>query len=228
MLPIYMITLSDNTNIVQHQIRQRLIEQLNGRDLRMVKAIDTRTSQSLNNVRRFVDKDAWEKLIKANHRRKRDNHKDLTNGAVGCYLSHVRVWQHILEDSPEMAMVIEEDAWIRDLESFETLSIPPLDSWDILLFGCIDLSRRKRTTPTTWVPVTRFLETHAYLIKKNTILKIKSKMFPVTQQLDWQLSSLIQEGLLKVVTHTGKVISQDRQGGTNIQNLPCSTRIINS
>ena len=40
----------------------------------------------------------------------RTKHYQLTKGAIGCYLSHVKIWENILKNNYEYALIFEDDA----------------------------------------------------------------------------------------------------------------------
>jgi hypothetical protein len=60
-------------------------------------------------------------------------------GAVGCYLSHLRVYQDIVDKSTEMALVLEDDARIsaRVIE-FLRSPPPPAPAFDYCFLDCDD------------------------------------------------------------------------------------------
>ena len=60
-------------------------------------------------------------------------HRDLTLGEVGCYISHMRVWQKVVDESIPYAIVLEDDLHIEPsfaaiLNQIEQLST----DWDMI------------------------------------------------------------------------------------------------
>ena len=41
-------------------------------------------------------------------------YKELTQGEIGCYLSHVKCWQHIVEQKLDYAVILEDDFSLHD------------------------------------------------------------------------------------------------------------------
>jgi GR25 family glycosyltransferase involved in LPS biosynthesis len=121
----------------------------------------------------------------------RTKHYQLTKGAIGCYLSHVKLWEHILKTNTEYALVFEDDAKIpKRIKKIidKQLKYIPSD-WDIILFGhmCTECIAYKN-----YYSVNRFMLTHCYLIKRTAIIKIMetNTLFPISQQIDSHLSEL--------------------------------------
>lgn len=60
-------------------------------------------------------------------------HKHLTNGELGCYLSHVQVWQKIVDEHLDYAVILEDDILLqvdiqRGLEAVKSIQQP----WDLI------------------------------------------------------------------------------------------------
>lgn len=145
----------------------------------------------------------------------RYKHYQLTKGAIGCYLSHVKIWEHIVDHDYEMVLVFEDDA--RPPPNFlklvkQNLKLIPKD-WDIVLLGklcnsCVDKGG--------YYDVNRFMLTHAYLIKKKAIIKIleTDTLFPISQQIDAYMSEL--SSTLKIYAVKKDIVRQG-QSRTDIQ-----------
>jgi hypothetical protein len=43
----------------------------------------------------------------------RTKHYQLTRGSVGCYMSHLQLYQHIIKTDAQFAFIFEDDAVIR-------------------------------------------------------------------------------------------------------------------
>lgn len=121
----------------------------------------------------------------------RYKHYQLTTGAIGCYLSHVKIWEQILKSSQDNVLIFEDDASpppnCLSLMQMGIQHIP--DDWDIILIGkhCIDCEDMGR-----YYKVNRFILLHTYMINKKCIRKIKEdgNLFPIGQQLDAYLSEI--------------------------------------
>lgn len=138
----------------------------------------------------------------------RTKHYQLTRGAIGCYLSHVKIWKDIVEKGHNNALIFEDDANIpkniheRMIKSMK--GVP--DDWDIILFGfdCRDCKNIKN-----YRIVNRFFLTHCYAISYSCIVKIlkTNSLFPITQQIDSYLSELSPE-LINIYTVKNPIIGQ--------------------
>ncbi len=76
--------------------------------------------------------------------------KPLSSGEVGCYLSHIKCWQKIVDEELDYALILEDD-FILDEAFNEFKSImPKLVNWDFirLAFSCKNLGISKRETIT--------------------------------------------------------------------------------
>lgn len=137
----------------------------------------------------------------------RTKHYQLTKGAIGCYLSHVKIWENILKHNSEISLIFEDDAQIpnnlnkRIHEEMENI---PTD-WDIVLFGFIC---KKCMKYDNYNEVERFMLTHCYMIKKESIVKIMNTrtLFPITQQIDSLMSEL--SSLINIYTAKEKLVPQ--------------------
>lgn len=145
----------------------------------------------------------------------RTKHYQLTMGAIGCYLSHVKVWEHILKHDNDVVLVLEDDAKLPEnflSEVNENVKYIPND-WDIILLGylckkCYEFQKYKE--------VERFQLTHAYLIKKTAIVKMMNSntLFPITQQIDALMSEL--SSIINIYSLKNKIVPQF-QSRTDIQ-----------
>lgn len=137
----------------------------------------------------------------------RSKHYQLTKGAIGCYLSHVKIWEDIMQKGYNIALILEDDAKVpSDILDKINRSIVdiPVD-WDIVLLGylcnkCVSYNNYKK--------VERFMLTHSYLITRTGIDKIlqTKSLFPITQQIDSYMSEL--SSVLNIYTVDSKIVRQ--------------------
>lgn len=137
----------------------------------------------------------------------RTKHYQLTKGAIGCYLSHVKIWENILKNENEVALIFEDDAQVPvnlNQRIHEEMKNIPND-WDIVLFGYIC---KKCMKYDKYNEVERFMLTHCYIIKKKSIAKIMNTntLFPITQQIDALMSEL--SSLINIYTVKEKLVPQ--------------------
>ena len=137
----------------------------------------------------------------------RTKHYQLTRGAIGCYLSHIQVWEHILDSKHNAAIIFEDDANvpvnIKQTIQNNMRYIPK--NWDIVLFGyyCKDCKPGLK-----YNKVNRFILLHCYAINRNAVLKIlkSNTLFPITQQIDSLISEL--SNILNIYTFEKNIVSQ--------------------
>ena len=161
-------------------IPPQLFRSLPSTSVLAVTAVDTRRRLPEGGV---IEYGEYQRLM---YGRLRQHHRQLTHGAVGCYLSHIHVWQMIVGD---FAVVFEEDARLTRPWKEIVDSVPWSDPWDVYLLGYAS----KRTKE-----IRAFLQTHAYIIRKSAVQKVMPHMFPVRQQIDWQLSELGRRGVIRI------------------------------
>ena len=133
----------------------------------------------------------------------RDYHYEInTMGAIGCYLSHIELWKKIKEDKNcNYGIIFEDDVIINnnitDKVIYEYINDLPND-WDILLLNNV---RKGNEIKNNLFKVSKFICTHSYIIKKNSIDKILKEMMPINQQIDFKLSCLAKNGKINVYLH---------------------------
>lgn len=137
----------------------------------------------------------------------RTKHYQLTKGAIGCYLSHVKIWENIMKNEYGITLVFEDDAQVpEDLNQkiHEEMKYIP-DDWDIILYGYVC---KKCMKYDKYNEVERFMLTHCYMIKKSAIVKImkSNTLFPITQQIDALMSEL--SPILNIYSVRDKLVKQ--------------------
>lgn len=139
----------------------------------------------------------------------RSKHYQLTRGAIGCYLSHVKVWRDVIENGDSHALIFEDDVNVpKDITQRIEQSIKNIPKdWDIVLFGfhCKDCENM-----TNYRKVNRFILLHCYIISNTAILKIlkTQSLFPIQQQIDSYLSELAED-VLNIYTVKNPIVNQN-------------------
>jgi GR25 family glycosyltransferase involved in LPS biosynthesis len=145
----------------------------------------------------------------------RSKHYQLTRGAIGCYLSHVKIWKDIVENNYKTALIFEDDAKVpKDiLKRINTNMQYIPNDWDIILFG---YHCKQCTKKLNYRKVERFELTHCYAISNTCILKMlkSGALFPISQQIDALLSELSE--ILNIYTIKNPIINQSNSR-TDIQ-----------
>ena len=151
----------------------------------------------------------------------RTDHKQLSRGAVGCYLSHLKLWSYLIKDAAastyEGIIVFEDDTYptlTRD-ELNKRLKHVPAD-WDIVLFGatykgCRDINEYV-------CRINRFYGTHACLISKRAAQFLVPRALPIEQQIDSWLSDLSEKDEIKIYALRNSAWDQNTKvNSTDIQ-----------
>jgi glycosyl transferase family 25 len=121
-----------------------------------------------------------------------------TKGAIGCYLSHVGVWERFMKHSSAPYMIVMEDDVAlpigsrKKLEDFLASSSMIADptSWDLCnLAPSRSLSQRGEVLPdSTLVRLERFCSTVCYMITRRGIERMMPHIFPLEVQIDGFMS----------------------------------------
>lgn len=149
----------------------------------------------------------------------RTKHYQLTEGAIGCYLSHVGLWNRIYDNDEPLALIFEDDAAIPP--NFKPLLDQAMHKmeqadpqWDVFVLDV--LCRDCLPYYEDIIKVKKFYLLHAYVIRRQAIQKLKDAdaLFPIEQQIDWVLSK--NSKLLNIYSVRNGIV---KQGGftTDIQ-----------
>lgn len=150
-----------------------------------VPAIDTRSQIE------FPKEQVLDESMAAIRRGHRLEHHELTTGAVGCYLSHMKCWSLVKDSGDACALILEDDVVFRNTsEDFNRIvsigQAELADGLDIFLLGhTFDVAGPERT-----MSVEKFYCTHAYLISALTCNKLLRLALPIQCQLDSFMSKL--------------------------------------
>ena len=148
----------------------------------------------------------------------RRSHAELnTKGGVGCYLSHVGVWQEFMNSPSEVALVLEDDVSLdagaatrikQWLASSPVVQNP--DMWDFCMLSPHRWSKRGGPVVAddpNCITLKEFTCMAAYLINKRGIRKIMPHVFPIQGHVDWFLSISEQLSLINLCTPQQRLIS---------------------
>lgn len=170
---------------------------------------------------------AYKEVLDAERNQYRMQHYELTRGAVGCYLSHVGVWNRMLQGSSDCVIVFEDDAWVTPTlgaQIADLMQHVPAD-WDLVLLGHV-LTKYKRGVHVH--QVLGFYCLHGYLISRQGAQKIMQSghVYPIAKQLDSMLSDITKDGTLNVYASPRQLVKQDNfRFKTQIQ-VPVKSQIV--
>ncbi len=192
--PIYIINLDRRTDRLQETIR--LLSE-RGYDVnKMMRVRATDGVAEWDTVKTMVADDALTSIYAGY----RTDVRELSKGGVGCYVSHVNLWNFVNETVHDDAVVVLEDDTLPTLEFKELkhrLAQAPAD-WDVILLGaiydtCMVVNRY-------YCRAKRFFGTHGYIIRKKATRYLVPRSLPIRQQIDSWMSDLSESGELKIYT----------------------------
>lgn len=114
-------------------------------------------------------------------------------GKMGCYASHVAVWEAFLESGHSVALILEDDVVFHDdfLESLD-LALDHADKWDTLRFNCIRAKLPVRQGKIGKYDLNAYIGPFtgnaAYLLKKDVARRILPRIWPQTRAFDHELN----------------------------------------
>ncbi len=62
-------------------------------------------------------------------------HRDLSPGEIGCYLSHRKIWQKMIDENIPYACILEDDVVLQDNVNIAINLANNLKGWDIIKLG---------------------------------------------------------------------------------------------
>jgi len=151
----------------------------------------------------------------------RKNHYEFnTLGAVGCYLSHIKVWKKILEDNVKYGIIFEDDVEFNKNITTNTImnyinNLP--NDWDILLLNKNKVKMNLVNKEKKLYKVYKFLCTHSYVIKSSVINYLLENILPINQQIDFKLSCLATNNILNIYLYNDNI--HYKQFDNNITNI---------
>ena len=184
---------------------QVAINNMGVEDFIRVPAIDTRSQVE------FPKEQVLDESMAAIRRGHRLEHHELTTGAVGCYLSHMKCWSLLKHSGDACALILEDDVVFtntpEDFDRIVSIGRAELASGlDIFLLGhSFDVAGPERA-----MSVEKFYGTYAYLISASACDKLLSLALPMKDQLDSFMSKLNHAEVLRtkamlppLVKHSG-------------------------
>jgi glycosyl transferase family 25 len=181
-LPVFVVNLSEHQ--ARRQMMQLQLEAL-GLDVVIRPAVDGRT-MSAEEIARHYDEDKARKTDRV-----------LTAGEIGCSLSHLGVYRHMLENDLAQALIFEDDAAISKftlpvIRQVQTLLLTPRPT--VVLLGRLMRFVRRGSRPLTdthrLVSVRQVRGSHAYALNRAAASVLAEKLYPVFTVADnwgWML-----------------------------------------
>ena len=110
----------------------------------------------------------------------------MTDGEVGCCMSHIRIWKKIVEEDIDVCLVVEDDA-NKILPGFDLILSNLIDKlpkdWDVFIIGFMLFRDKGELVNDDFIKIKEFLLTHCYLINKKGAQKFLENL-PVDSPID--------------------------------------------
>jgi GR25 family glycosyltransferase involved in LPS biosynthesis len=189
-----------------------------------VPGILTKSVEHVNFYKDQITEKAYETLMENNKNRNRSRHSQLTNGSIGCFLSHMKIYKDIVEKDIPYAIIFEDDVGfeINKEKFWDCLSniYFPKDT-DIVLLNCIT-HEDKCIGNQKLKKIHFFFGMWFYLITNKGAKKALRNLLPINEQIDFKLSILSYYGKLNIYHYFWNDFNmKDNNLGTDIQLLGC-------
>lgn len=210
---VYMINLDRNAERLESFIEQYMQSELRYKQFQRIPAVDGSTL----NIKEYVTPFAYKEITEIEKTGYRTKHYQLTRGAIGCYLSHVKAYNLISKADADYAIIFEDDAWVDPaIMSKLNKVLGSMDnSWDILVLGCHCIVCEKHDT---YSDIQKFFLLHGYVIKKSSAEKLGATLqdIKISQQIDSEMSDMATQGQLRIYCLKTQLAKQ-KALGTDIQ-----------
>ncbi|MBE0412926.1 glycosyltransferase family 25 protein [Yoonia sp.] len=145
-------------------------------------------------------------------------------GDMGCYVSHLTVWETFVASAHKVALILEDDVVFHDdfLESLD-IALAGAAHWDMLRFNCIrsklPIKQGKLANYSINAYVGPSTGTATYLLSKSVCQRLLPNLWPQTRAFDHELnrffhhdfrqlglepfSSHVDDGGVSAITGTG-------------------------
>ncbi|PRW57962.1 glycosyl transferase [Chlorella sorokiniana] len=176
---------------------------------------------------RLVTPKALEEMQKAAESGYRTKHYQLTHGSLGCYMSHLQLYQHILRSGAQYAFVFEDDALLQPHVLAELVEAKPFpEDWDILMLGHYCHDCPLVAAAPRYRAARAFFGTHGYVVHRRGLQKIFAypHLYPIEKQIDALLGDMSSAGLLNIYALADPLVEQNEDFKTTIQ-VPVKRRI---
>jgi GR25 family glycosyltransferase involved in LPS biosynthesis len=179
------------------------IEAVNGKDI---------------NIEPYVTQHVYKGIQGIERTNQRHHHSQITRGAIGCYLSHLKLYDLIQKSEKPYALVLEDDAKFNpDIykSGIQNILNDMPEDWDIILLGRMqhDVINKEK-----YLIVQRFWGTWGYLISQKGIKNmLKYGNIPIDDQIDAVMGKLSREGKLKIYAPFHEFITMNNSFQSEIQ-----------
>lgn len=169
-------------------------------------------------INRYVNSNTYKQILEVEKNKYRIRHYELTRGGVGCYLSHLTLYDLLLKDSSvEYYLIFEDDAaFDKDILQKITKYVNQAPKeWDLLNFGAI---YEKGNNIYPFRKYSYFWGLNCYMINKKGASKMLKEYYKnlIYMQIDSTMSRMASENNLNIYGTIEKLTKHEKIG-TNIQ-----------
>ena len=201
--------------------KEKFLKEWNNIDpkINIVKAIDTR-GNLWKNYKQHISEKAIKDLKETIKNKTRKSHEDLSEGAVGCYLSHLKCWKRFLRESTSKdnyCLIFEDDSIIpKNLIKITNNIVNRIKTeWGIILLGWNATAKYLPFNKDLLIPK-GFWTTHAYILSNFGA----RKLLEIHDKIEMPLDVFISKHIKKVKifgTINDICIQKNHCGYSNIQ-----------
>lgn len=172
-------------------------------------------------LKNYVTDKAYDQIVSAENNGYRLRHYELTRGAVGCFLSHTKLYEQLLEDKNcDFYIIFEDDSIvpphvINEMRYF--VEHAPQD-WDMLVFGVI--REVVSASNTYYKKVKSWWGLFGYIINKRGAKKFIDEYNATGRKIDKQIDSMMSLMIVqnKLNVYSTKItLIKHNSDGTDIQ-----------
>lgn len=160
----------------------------------------------------------------------RRSHEELNSiGGVGCALSHIAVWQWMVDNEVPLCLVFEDDAVVpphfaeKANHLIQSTLLQDKNAWDLWLLGGTwdDVSTIKGESPQKGVHrIGSFVLFHAYVMTLPTAKRLLKDVYPIHGHIDLWTSVYAYLHDLRIVGSPVLRLEQNPKTPTDIQTVP--------
>jgi glycosyl transferase family 25 len=155
----------------------------------------------------------------------RRSHEELDSvGGVGCALSHIAVWQWMVDNNQEVCLIFEDDAVVppdfveranKCINDSVILKDPK--KWDMWLLGGIWDNLTKIPGEPKAIRVGEFVLFHAYVLTLHGAKRLLKDVYPIHSHIDLWVSIYGYVHDFRTIGCTDLVLKQNQKVKTDIQ-----------
>lgn len=224
----FVINMRKNKDRMDHFNKQYKKSDLAERPWNRVEAVNG-YEITADDMKELVSPKVWIGLDHLTKTKKRMGDGQLTHGMIGCYMSHYAIYEQMVRDGLEYAVIFEDDARIHPkiykqlIKSIVEKEGRFPDDWDVILLGHWCKMCQSSFSPEIGV-AKYFWGLHGYMVSQKGAQKLLQHREPeITMQIDHYMSYLSQKNLLNIYAIHPSYVMPANFGTDlqmNVQKLP--------